>query len=130
MDHIAYRKYQITTGFPCPVVSRVQDPPPKRTRGITWRQTIETQKHPDVYARNNCTRAKSNGRAENRTGETVDEGCATSHRLKWGPFSPNEGGIIAELVRKGKERKEGEDLQDSNVAKDRLVGLVVSMSDY
>ena len=33
---------------------------------------------------------------ENLRLETVDEGCATSHRLKWGPLLPNEVGRIAQ----------------------------------
>ena len=37
--------------------------------------------------------------------ETVDEGCAISHRLKWGPFPPNEVSRIAQHVRKGGRRK-------------------------
>ena len=31
--------------------------------------------------------------------ETVNKGCATSHRLKWGPLPPNEVGRIAQHVR-------------------------------
>jgi hypothetical protein len=38
-----------------------------------------------------------------------DEGCATSHRLKWGPFPSNEVGRIAKHVRDGEGRKEGKD---------------------
>jgi hypothetical protein len=34
-------------------------------------------------------------------------GCATSHRLKWDPFPPNEVSGIAQYVRKGERRKEG-----------------------
>ena len=34
------------------------------------------------------------------------KGCATSHRLKWRPFPPNEVGRIAQHVRKG-EGKDG-----------------------
>ena len=30
-----------------------------------------------------------------------DRGCSTSHLLKWGPFSPNEVGRIAQHVKKG-----------------------------
>ena len=41
--------------------------------------------------------------------ETVDEGCATSHRLKWGSFPPNEVDRIAQHVRKG-ERRKGRDV--------------------
>ena len=36
-------------------------------------------------------------------------GCATSHRLKWGPFPPNKVGKMAQHVRKGDGRKEGKD---------------------
>ena len=35
--------------------------------------------------------------------------CSTSHRLKWGPFPPNEVGRIAQHVRKGEGKKEGKD---------------------
>ena len=38
-------------------------------------------------------------------GMPCDEGCATSHRFKWGPFSPNEVGRIAQHFRKGEGRK-------------------------
>ena len=42
--------------------------------------------------------------------EIVGEGCAPSHRLKWGPISPNEIGRIAQHVSpKGKGTKEGKD---------------------
>ena len=34
-----------------------------------------------------------------------DENCATSHRLKWGPLSPNEVGRVAQHVWKGEGRK-------------------------
>ena len=37
--------------------------------------------------------------------ETVDEGCTTSNRLKWGSLSPNEIGRIPQQVRK--ERRKG-----------------------
>ena len=33
----------------------------------------------------------------------------TSHRLKWGPFNPNEVRRIAQHFRKGEGRKEGKD---------------------
>ena len=36
-------------------------------------------------------------------------GHATSHRLKWGPFPPNEVGRIVQHIRKGEGRKEGKD---------------------
>ena len=42
---------------------------------------------------------------ENLNKETVDEGCASSHRLKWGPFPPNEVDRIAQPAREGE--KEG-----------------------
>ena len=35
-----------------------------------------------------------------------DEGCATSHGIKWGPLTPKEVSRIAQRVRKGKVRKE------------------------
>ena len=38
--------------------------------------------------------------------ETVYDGCATSHRLKWGLLPPNAVGRIAQNVRKGEGRKE------------------------
>jgi hypothetical protein len=34
----------------------------------------------------------------------VDEGCATSCRLKWDPIPPNEVGRITQHVRKGERR--------------------------
>ena len=37
--------------------------------------------------------------------ETVDEGCANIHRLKWRPLPPNRIGRIAQHVRKGEWRK-------------------------
>ena len=40
-------------------------------------------------------------------GETVDEGSANSHILKWGPLPPNEVGRIAQHVKKGEGGKEG-----------------------
>ena len=39
----------------------------------------------------------------------MDEGCATSHGLKWGPLLPNEVDGFAQHVRKGEARKEGKD---------------------
>ena len=36
-------------------------------------------------------------------------GCATSHRVKWGPFSPNEVGRLTQHIRKGEEKIEGKD---------------------
>ena len=42
-------------------------------------------------------------------GDSLIRGCAISHRLKWGPFPPNEVGRIAQHVRKGEGRKEGLD---------------------
>ena len=44
--------------------------------------------------------------AEENSGKPSDEGCATSHRLKWGPLHPNEVDRIAQHVRKGEGRKE------------------------
>ena len=38
---------------------------------------------------------------ENFSYETIYEDCATSHRLKWDPFPPNEVSKIAQHVRKG-----------------------------
>ena len=35
---------------------------------------------------------------ENLSLESVDEGCATSHRLKWGPFPTDEVGRISQHV--------------------------------
>ena len=40
-------------------------------------------------------------------GETVDEGSANSHILKWGPLPPNEVGRITQHIRNGRGRKEG-----------------------
>ena len=37
-------------------------------------------------------------------------GCATSRRLKWGPFPPNEVGRIAQYARKRVGRIEGKDV--------------------
>ena len=31
-------------------------------------------------------------------------GCATSHRLKWGPFPPNDVGGIPQHIKKGEKR--------------------------
>ena len=36
-----------------------------------------------------------------------DEGCATSHRLKWGPLYLNDVIGITQHIRKGEGRKEG-----------------------
>ena len=46
---------------------------------------------------------------ENFNQKTVDKGCVTSHRLKWGPLPLNEVGRIAQHARKRKRRKEGND---------------------
>jgi hypothetical protein len=47
---------------------------------------------------------------ENLSLETVWwRGCATSHRLKWDTFPPNEVGRIAQHVRNGEGRKKGKD---------------------
>ena len=47
--------------------------------------------------------------AEKTTGnlsqETVDEGCATSHRLKCAPLPTNESGMIARHVSNGKKKE-------------------------
>ena len=40
----------------------------------------------------------------------VDDDCATSNRLIWDPFAPNEVDRIALYVRKGEGRKEGKGL--------------------
>ena len=37
---------------------------------------------------------------EHLSKEIVDEGCATNHRLKWGPLLPNEFGRIAQQIKK------------------------------
>ena len=47
--------------------------------------------------------------SENLSQETVDEGCATSHRLKLGPFPTNKVGRIAQHIKKGERRKDGKD---------------------
>ena len=47
---------------------------------------------------------------------TVDEGCATSHRLKWDLLSTNEVGRIAQHVKKGEGRK---------VRKDGVINTIV-----
>ena len=44
-----------------------------------------------------------------------DEGCATSHSLKWDTLFPHEVGRIAQNVMEGQRRKEG---KDSNVCID------------
>ena len=36
-----------------------------------------------------------------------DEGCATSHDLKWDPLPPDKGRRIAQHDREGERRKEG-----------------------
>ena len=48
---------------------------------------------------------KSEENPENPSKETVDEGCATSHRLKWGLLLPNEVGRIAQHVRNREGRE-------------------------
>ena len=53
---------------------------------------------------------------ENLSKETVWwTGWSTSHRLKWGPFPPNEIGRIAQHVGKGEGRKEGRDGVGSSI---------------
>ena len=42
---------------------------------------------------------------ENLSYETIDEGCATSHRLQLDPLPPNEVGRIAQHVREGEQKK-------------------------
>ena len=40
----------------------------------------------------------------------MDEECATSHRIKWGPLPPTEVGRTAQHIREGeglKERRKG-----------------------
>ena len=44
-----------------------------------------------------------------------DEGCATSHRLQWGAFPPNEVGRVAHYVRKGEGRNERKDGQKTTL---------------
>ena len=39
-----------------------------------------------------------------------DKGCVTSHHLKWGPIPLNEVSRIAQHIRNGKGRKEGNDM--------------------
>ena len=51
-----------------------------------------------------CLTAKENPRKP-QLGDRLMKGCATSHRLKWGPFPPNEVGRIEQHVRKGEGRK-------------------------
>ena len=51
-----------------------------------------------------CLTAEENPRKA-QVGDHLIRGCATSHRLKWGPFPPNEVGRIAQHVRKGEGRK-------------------------
>ena len=47
-------------------------------------------------------------------------GCATSHRLKWCPFPPNEVGRIAQHVRRG----EGGIQERTGVEWDPIIGAV------
>ena len=42
-------------------------------------------------------------------GKAVDEGCATSHRPKWGPLPPNEVVRAVQHVKNWKGRKVGKD---------------------
>ena len=46
---------------------------------------------------------------ENLSQETVDEGCATNHRFKWGPLPPNEVVWIAQHVRQERRKWLGRD---------------------
>ena len=51
---------------------------------------------------------RSPGRRKPRktlTRRQSEEGCATSHRLKWVPLPPNEFGTIAKYVMEGEGRK-------------------------
>ena len=57
-------------------------------------------RYPDIY----LTAEENPGKSQ-----LGDEGCATSHRLKWDTLPQNEVGRIAQLVRKSEERKEGKD---------------------
>ena len=47
---------------------------------------------------------------ENSSWETVEEGCGTSHRLKWGSLPLNVLGRIAQHVMKREGMKEGKDI--------------------
>ena len=53
-----------------------------------------------------------------------DKGCATSHRLNWDPFPPNEVGRIAQHIRMGEGRngRKGRDKIESvyQIRKDPL----------
>ena len=51
-----------------------------------------------------CLTAEENPRNP-QLGDRLMKGCTTSHRLKWGPFNPNEVSRIAQHVRKGEGRK-------------------------
>ena len=51
-----------------------------------------------------CLTVKENPRKP-QLGNSPMKGCATSHRLKWGPLHPNEVGRTAQHVRLGNERK-------------------------
>ena len=50
-----------------------------------------------------CLTAEENPRKPQLRNRLM-KGCANSHRLKWGPFPPNEVGRIAQHVRKGEGR--------------------------
>ena len=52
-----------------------------------------------------CLTAEENPRKP-QLGDHLMKGCATSHRLKWGPFPQNEIGTIAQQGRKGEGKKE------------------------
>ena len=63
----------------------------------------------------------------------------TSHRLKWGPFPSIEAGRIAQHVRKGEGKKEGNDKEEcfsDEAAQDRtkreihVIYVSVSSSTY
>ena len=51
-----------------------------------------------------CLTAEENPRKP-RLGDRPLKGLCDRHRLKWGPFPPNEVGRIAQHVRKGEGRK-------------------------
>ena len=49
-------------------------------------------------------------------GDSDMKGRATGHRLKWGPFPPNEVDRVAQYIRERDERKEGKDEERFSIA--------------
>ena len=52
---------------------------------------------------------------ENLLYETVDEGCATSHRHNWVPLTPNDAGRITQHDREGEGINEGNNEENGRI---------------